>query len=487
MESSDYLRYDGLELAALLRSRQTTPVELMDCAIALATSRGTPLNALCHERFEESRQLAAVAELRGIFGALPFLLKDSALPSRRFTSGVGSQLLQGIKFKFDATLLERFEATGLIPFARTTVPELCMAPTTEAVANGGPTLNPWDRSRSAGGSSGGAAAAVAAGIVPLAHANDGGGSIRIPASCCGVFGLKPSRGLIPMGPSRGEGWGGLAVEGVVSRSVRDTAAALDAVAGYEAGAPYAAPPRPRSYLALLTEPAETPLRIARWTHAWNDIPIHVDCLTAVDKVVSALRRRGHEVVDTPPPPIDYPLFIEALIDVLATNAHATVQPFVGNRNPSEWRALMEPAFYDACEIGRTVTASRYVSAINTFHSVGRRIARHQYGFDLSLTPTLSQPPLPLGTLRTDTDFRTFRRAVSQYTPFLPICNASGQPAASIPAHWTSTGLPIGVQFIAQYGREDLILRAAADLEADIPWGACRPRFEEAGRSIVPER
>jgi amidase len=169
------------------------------------------------------------------------------------------------------------------------------------------------------------------------------------------------------------------------------------------------------------------------------------------------------------------MFIEALIDVLATNAHATVQAFTGGQAPEEWRASLEPALYDACEIGRSVTAARYVSAINTFHSVGRRIARHLAGFDLALTPTLAQPPLPLGTLRTDTDFRSFRRAVSKYTPFLPICNASGQPAASVPVHWTPTGLPVGVQLIGQFGREDLILRVAADLESDLPWRMRHPQ------------
>ena len=475
MDAQEYQWMDALDLSALLRNRQVTALELMDCAIELAAERGVPLNALCYEQFEESRVLAASAHPRGIFGALPFLLKDSALPSKRFAASLGSRLLKGMKFKFDATLLERFEAAGLIPFARTTVPEFCMAPTTEAVANGGPTLNPWDRSRSAGGSSGGAAVAVAAGIVALAHANDGSGSIRIPAACCGVFGLKPSRGLTPMGPARGEGWGGLAAEGVISRSVRDSAAALDAMAGYESGAPYAAPPQPASYCALLTQPFERPLRIARWTHAWNDIELHPACVSAVDLAVGAMRARGHEVIDTPPPPIDYALLIEALIDVLATNAFATAQAITGDQAPDMWRASLEPALYDACEIGRSISAARYVSAINTFHSVGRRSARHLSGFDLALTPTWSQPPVALGTVRTDTDFRSFRRAISRYTPFLPICNASGQPAANVPVHWDG-GLPIGVQLIGQHGREDLILRIAAQLETDLPWKMRHPSF-----------
>jgi amidase len=474
MLTLEYEKYDALGLAALVNAGEVAPVELMQCAIELARSRGAALNALCYERFDDSLLLAKSVAPRGTFGALPFLLKDSALPARRFPSCLGSQLLKDITFKFDATLVERFERHGLLAFARTCVPEFCMAPTTEAAANGGPTLNPWDPTRSPGGSSGGAAVAVASAIVPLAHANDGGGSIRIPASCCGIYGLKPSRGLVPLGPARGEGWGGLAVEGVLSRSVRDTAAALDAIAGYEPGAPYASPARASSYLALLERPFERPLRIAQWAGTWNDVAVDAQCTVAVARAGALLRSFGHEVVETALPPIDYAAFVESLIDVLATNVYVTVKGAVGGRPAAEWRDRLEPALFDGYEVGKSITAERYVAAITMFHSVGRRIERHLATFDLALTPTLTQPPLPLGVLRTDTDFRSFRRAASSYTMFLAICNASGQPAASIPVHWTTSGLPIGVQLIGRFGGEDRILRLSAQLESVVRWGERRP-------------
>jgi amidase len=265
MDVDEYQRFDGLGLAALLYEGSVSPRDLMTCAVELARLRAAPLNALCYEQYDESLALAASVTKKGAFGAVPFLLKDSGLASTRFPTSIGSNLFKDLRTAYDGTLTQRFDRAGFLPFARTTVPELCMAPTTEAAHNGGPTCNPWDPTRSAGGSSGGAAIAVATRVVPVAHGNDGGGSIRIPAACCGVYGLKPSRGLVPMGPARGEGWGGLAAEGVLSRTVRDTAAALDAIAGYEPGAPYAAPATPASYLELLNSANARPLRIARWT------------------------------------------------------------------------------------------------------------------------------------------------------------------------------------------------------------------------------
>jgi amidase len=470
---SEYERYDALGLASLLHKGEVTPRELMKCAITLAT-QSSDLNSLCHERFEESLQVAAAASIKGPFGALPFLLKDSALASSRFPSSLGSRLFEGMEFKFNATLVNRFDAAGLICFARTTVPELCMAPTTEAVRNGGPTRNPWDRQRSAGGSSGGAAAAVAAGIVPIAHGNDGGGSIRIPASCCGVYGLKPTRGRVPVGPARGEGWGGLAAEGVLSRTVRDTAAAIDAIAGIEAGAPYACPSAPDSYLQQLTEEPSRSLRIAVWRSAWSDIPIAADCLNAVAHTATLLRSLGHEVFERPPAEIDFPAFTEALIQVLAVNVVVSVDGMVKGRPIDEWRHELEPAILDAYHLGRTLPADHYVRAINTFHSIGRRLEKSMAGVDLILTPTLTRPPVCLGELSMQTDFRTFRGQVASYTTFLAVINASGQPAASVPVYWTPDGIPIGVQLIGHFGREDQVLRASAQLEQVAPWANRRP-------------
>lgn len=474
MFASEYENLDGLGLASLLGSRQISPQEVMACAIELAGERAPALNALCYERYEESLAMASAATLKGTYKAVPFLLKDSALASRRFPSSIGSRLFNDTQFKFDATLVKRFEDAGLIAFARTTVPELCMSPTTEAVRNKGPTRNPWALSRSAGGSSGGAAAAVAARIVPLAHGNDGGGSIRIPASCCGVYGLKPSRGRVPMGPARGEGWGGLAAEGVLSRTVRDTAAALDAIGGDEPGAPYACPAAPSSYLQLSSQRFDRPLRIAVWRTAWDDIVLAPECLDALRHAEALLRSAHHEVVDTPPPDIDYAGFVEAHIQVLTANIVVAVNSVVKDRPPAVWQSELEPAILHGYFLGRALTAEQYVRAITTFHSVGRRMERHMAGFDLALTPTLTQLPLRLGELDMQTDFRSFRQKVARYTTFLAIVNASGQPAASVPLFWTDAGIPIGIQLIGHFGREDQILQLSAQLEAAAPWAGRRP-------------
>jgi amidase len=471
MKTCDYTNFDALDLAELLRNGDVSASELMDCAIEIATEVNPKINALCYERFAAAKADAAESELKGVFGAVPFLLKDSALASRELPISIGSNLFRDITFQYDATLTARFSNAGLISFARTTVPELCMAPTTEATANHGPTRNPWDLTRSSGGSSGGAAAAIAAGIVPMAHGSDGGGSIRIPASCCGVFGLKPTRGRVPMGPSRGEGWGGLAVDGVLSRSVRDTAAALDAIGGFEPGAPYAAPEAPDSYLQLLGQGSGRPLRIAKWTSAFNGIPIAPECLDAVEFAAELLERAGNEVVDVPVAKLDYDLLTDAHILVLMANAYASVKAMVKDRPENEWKNQLEPAIFDACRRGREIGAAEYANAINTFHSVGRRMERSMQGFDLILTPTLTQLPAKLGQYSMNDDFLSFRRSISKYTTFLTIINASGQPSASVPTYWTPDGLPVGVQLIGHFGREDQILAASAQLEKLAPWAA----------------
>lgn len=469
MQPSEYLQYDGLALSALLSGGQVSARELMDCAIELARGRATELNALCYERYEESIGLAAHARLRGTFGGIPFLLKDSSLAAKRFPYSLGSRLFADLQTPYDATLVSRFSAAGLIPFARTTAPELCMAPTTEAVRNHGPTVNPWDSSRSAGGSSGGAAVAVATGAVPIAHGSDGGGSIRIPAACCGIYGLKPSRGRLPMGPARGEGWGGLSVDGVLSRTVRDTAAVLDATAGSEPGAPYACPAAPPSFQRLLSEPGERPLRIARWSAAWEGIPVASECHRATEFAAQLLRAAGHDVIDVSLPQIDYWKFIEAHMLVLAASIVVAVNAVVQSRPAPQWKELLEPAMLDGYQLGTALTAEQYVRAISLFHAVGRSMEQHMEQVDAVLTPTLTQLPSKLGELTMNDDYQSFRRKVARYTTYLAIINASGQPAASVPVYWTDAGLPVGIQLIGHFGREDQILRLSAQLEAAAPW------------------
>ncbi|MCP8897462.1 amidase [Shinella daejeonensis] len=474
MNLEEYRSLDGLVLADRLAKGEVSPVELMQAALEIGARFEPMLNALCYIDPELGLSLARAANRKGPFGAIPFLLKDSGLASRTLKGSVGSRLFEGSGSAIDATLTSRFVEAGFLPYGRTTVPEFCMAPTTEAAVYGGPTRNPWDFERSPGGSSGGAAAAVAAGIVPVAHGSDGGGSIRIPAACCGVYGLKPSRGLVPYGPLRGEGWAGLAVDGVISRSVRDTAAAMDSIAGMERGQPYAAPGRPDSYLALLDRAFNRPMRIARWTKAWDDIPIAAECIAALDKATKTLSSLGHEVIDADLPEIKYASFIEAIIDVMATNVAVTVGGVLRSRPDGDPRDLLEPAIHDAYQMGRTMPAERYALAVTRFHGIGRTLENYIAGFDFILTPTLTKPPLRLGELSMSDDFRSFRRKAGLYTTFLAIINASGQPAANIPLHRDAAGMPIGVQLIAPFGGEADLMRLSAQIESEAPWGHLLP-------------
>lgn len=476
MTPQDYLRHDGLGLAAALHAGETTAAELMEHAIARAEAVNPHVNALCFTKPEAARAMAAMAQPKGAFGALPFLLKDSGLASTFLEGSVGSELFAGMTSPINATLTERFEASGFLPFGRTTAPEFCMAPTTEARANGGPTRNPWDTGRSSGGSSGGAAVAVATGIVPIAHGSDGGGSIRIPAACCGVYGLKPSRGLIPFGPVRGEAWGGLATDGVLTRTVRDTAAALDGIAGMELGAPYAAPPRPASYLAELDRPFDRPLRIAHWTEAWEGIAIDPECQAATAHTATLLRDLGHEVQEAALPGIKFSKFLDAMIDVMAASVTLTVNGVLRGAPEKDPKALLEPALFDAYRMGKDVGAETYGLAINRFHALGRTLERYMLDYDFVLTPTLTRPPARLGEISTDTDFLGFRRNIGSYTTFLAIINASGQPAASLPLYQTATGLPIGVQLIGRFGDETGLLRLSAQLENTGSWTTGYPVF-----------
>jgi amidase len=479
MYDHDYEHLDGLALASLLERGETTPEELMACAIRLARERAPALNALCYEQYDASLELARHWEKRGAFAGIPFLLKDSGLASTRFASSIGSRLFNDTRYERDATLTHRFDRAGLIPFARSTVPELCMAPTTEAVRNGGPTRNPWDPGRSAGGSSGGAAAAVAAGIVPLAHGSDGGGSIRIPASCCGLFGLKPSRGRVPMGPLRGEGWGGLAVDGVLSRSVRDTAAALDAVSGYESGAPYGPPPNSTSLNSVLGKDFARPLRILVWKGSLNDAGLAPECVAAVEHTAQLCASLGHELSDgAPPATLDYEAFIDAHTQVLAANIVLSVDQRLAVLKRNLRDDDLEPAILDGYTFGKSISAGQYASAINRFHAIGRIMDACFAEHDIILTSTLAQLPAPLGMLDMQGSFREFRQRVSTYSTFLTIVNASGQPAASVPTYWTQDHLPVGSQIIGRFGREDMLVQLASQFERSGHWQPALQRTKE---------
>lgn len=470
MQIDEYLTHDATGLAELVCTGEVTPYTLMQCAVGLAKHWNMTLNFMALERYDDALERAKGWQAKGVFQAVPFLLKDSDLACKGMPASIGSRLFSGISYSENATLINRFDAAGLIPFGRTAVPELCMGPTTESRHNGGPTRNPWNPAKSAGGSSGGSAVAVALGVVPMAHGNDGGGSIRIPAACNGIFGLKPSRGLVPMGPFHGEGWAGLSSEGVLSRTVRDTARVLDSVCGYEPGSPYAAPTPETPYISAVTDERVDPLRVAVWREAWETgFPVAPECLKALDRICTHLRDLGHYVEECAAPVIDFDAYTQAQAKVvaasLASAVHSRLTQLRRDLRPDD----LEPVTLEAFEIGKTVSAIEYGGAVRRFHALGRTMARSMEGFDLVVTPALTKPPLSIGELDMNRDFWTFRKQLAEYAAFISVCNASGQPAASVPAGHTPSGLPVGVQLIGHFGRDDLILRVAAQLERIAPW------------------
>lgn len=469
MNANEFKSLDGLELATLVKKGEVSPFELMQCAIELATKADRELGFLCHERFDESLEIARTWERRGQFQGIPFLLKDSALPSRRFPSSLGSRLFKDTHFAIDSTLVERFDAAGFISFARSTVPEFCMAPATEANVYGHVTRNPWALDRSPGGSSGGAAVAVAAGVVPVAHGSDGGGSIRVPAAACGLYGFKASRGLVPMGPLRGEGWGGLAVDGVLSRTVRDTAAAMDEIKGADAGAPYAAPTFERSFLDTIGASHRKRLRIAVWRQPFSDIRLAPEVLAGLEATVAICKDLGHEVIDVQTPAFDYEGFITAHTNILAANIVNSVDAKLLVQKATLRPDDLEMAIMTGYEYGKTLRADTYIKAINVVHQVGRSAANWMNGIDVLMTPALNRLPALHGELAMNMEFPEFRRKMSEYSNFFAIINASGQPAASLPTYWTKEGIPVGTQIIGSFGCDDLVLRLSAEIEATGKW------------------
>ncbi|MVW72965.1 MULTISPECIES: amidase [unclassified Bordetella] len=469
MKTAEFKKLDGLDLSNLLAQRQTTPYELMQTSIELATKLDQEFDFLCHEQFDESLALAQNWEERGAFRGIPFLLKDSGLASRRFPSHVGSALFKDSKYAVDSFLAERFEKAGFIAYARTTVPELCMAPTTEATVYGKVTKNPWDVTRSPGGSSGGAAVAVATGVVPVAHGSDGGGSIRIPAACCGIYGFKASRGVVPMGPLRGEGWGGLAVDGVLSRTVRDTAAAMDAIGGYAPGSPYAAPVFERSFMDAVQPKAFRKLRIGVWRETFGGVTTDPEVSAALEKTVQICKDLGHEIVDLNIPEFDYQSYIKAHTNVLAGNIVNSVEAKLQASGQTLSTSDLERAIYTGYEYGKTLSARDYIEAVNTFHAVGRLMSGWMQSIDILMTPALCKLPAKLGELSMDRDFWDLRKRVGNYSCFMAIINASGQPAAALPTYWTGEGLPVATQIIGHFGQDDVVLQLSAEIESTKHW------------------
>jgi Asp-tRNA(Asn)/Glu-tRNA(Gln) amidotransferase A subunit family amidase len=441
---------------------------LLEAAIDAAERIDPKINALSQKLYDEGRASLASLDAGAPFAGVPFLLKDVATAMKGTRSKQGSRLFVDAPLaEVDSTLTERFHRAGVVIFGKTTTPELALAPSTETSLTGA-TRNPWDTTRTAGGSSGGAAAAVAAGIVPLAHASDGGGSIRIPASCCGLFGLKPTRARTPLGPLIGEGWGSLSTHHVLSRSVRDSAAMLDATEGPAPGDPYRAPPPERPYLFELgVEPK--PLRIALQRRPMSGMAVDAECLRALNEAAALLESLGHRVEEADLPgswdELGYALWV-----LVASNVSLTVRRRVEELGRELTPDVVDPVTWNAVAFAATLNVETYPAAIQSIHRQGRRMAGFHETYDMILSPTLAKPPVSLGTLRTDNpDIEAYRRALVEFIPFTQLFNMTGQPSMTVPLHWSESGLPIGVMFSAPFGDEATLFRLAAQLEATKPW------------------
>lgn len=471
MNLNDYTDYDAVGLARLIANRQVGQEEVRQAALAAIAAVNPQVNAVIETWPDET------ASHSGPLQSVPMLVKDLGVSVRHRANELGSRLAQGCIAAADSELMRRLRRAGVLALGRTTTPELAASTTTESRLHG-PTRNPWNLQRSAGGSSGGSAAAVAAGMVPIAHATDGGGSIRVPAAACGLFGLKPSRGRLPMGPAVDEVWAGLAVHGVLSRSVRDTATLLDCLHGPALGDPFHINPPAQAYTALLgREPA--PLRIAVQGSAMGGAPTAPAISAALAHVSQTLESLGHRITLVPASlGLSWEAFVELNTRFWASNTAAWVDAIVAATGRPVDATMLEPATLALYRLGQKLTATQLLSAMHDRNLVTRHMGQVFNDYDLLLTPTLADFTPPIGAYNASQetlDGRGWVAWVFQHSPFTAVFNVSGCPAMSMPlAQDPISTLPIGLQFAAGYGREDVLVQLAAQLERALPWQGRRP-------------
>lgn len=479
MTDGDLATLDATACAALVAGGEISPAELVDAAINRVEKLDPELNAVIHTRFDRARAEAAAPLPAGPFRGVPAVIKDLDASGAGDPCHLGNQLLKEVGWidDHDSYLIAKLRAAGFVFVGKTNTPELGLQPTTEPLAYG-PTRNPWDVERGPGGSSGGSGAAVAAGMVPVGHAGDGGGSIRIPASACGLLGLKPSRGRISMGPDAGESWAGLVVRHVLTRSVRDSAAVLDVLAGEMPGDPYAAAPPARPFAS---EVGADPGRLRIGVHTRSPggrVETDPSCVEAADDAARLLESLGHTIEPAVPAAFDEPDLMSKFATIVTTWVVRDLEEIARRAGRAVGPADVEPLTWIYSEMGRAHTAAEYVEAVDAMHAWSRRVLAWWHGddaYDLLLTPTMAEPPPVLGDVAPPADDPL--RGAARATPFAAYTapfNVTGQPAVSVPLHWSSAGLPIGVQLVAASGREDVLLRVAAQLESARPWADRRP-------------
>jgi amidase len=471
MKLSEYVAQDGLGLAELVRKREVKGAEVLDCAARMLEAVNPRINAVI-ETYPEP--LAGNEDPAAPFLGVPFVVKDLVLHAAGQKLEMGSRLAQGLVLGHDTDLMARFRNAGLRTIARTTSPEFGYCPTTETVVNGA-TRNPWDTSRSSGGSSGGSGAAVAAGIAPLGHASDGGGSIRIPASCNGLVGLKPTRARTPIGPDAAEGLNGLGIEFAVTRTVRDCAALLDAVQGAGVGDPYVAPTPVGTY-ADATRRAPRPLRIALMDNAWGGAKTEPDVLAGVQAAARQCAELGHTVTEAAPP-LDWDQFVATTMVFWTANLATWLDDIARASGRKVDASTVEATTLACYRHGQTLKATDLLHAMDHYNGIRRAVAAFFERYDVLLTPTLPTAPAPIGTINSNDatlDAEGWTRKVFDYTPFTPVFNTTGQPAISLPLVRSARGVPLGMQFVGRFGADDVLLNLAAQFERALPWPRVAP-------------
>jgi amidase/6-aminohexanoate-cyclic-dimer hydrolase len=471
---TEYDRYDALGLAELIAKKETTPAELLDAVRQRVEEVNPKINAFSQLFFDKAAEQIQAGMGEGPFQGVPFALKDLGQYLNGTITSAGGRVWKDQMADYDSTLVTRYKQAGLVIFGKTTSPELGLTTTTESVLYG-QTRNPWDLERTSGGSSGGASAAVASRILPMAHASDGGGSIRIPASCCGLFGLKPTRGRAPMGPGQFEGWNGLSAHHAVTISVRDSAALLDVSSGAELGSPYYAPPQQRPFLMEVgADPGE--LRVALIVDTPVGAPVDPECEKAAIEAAKLCEDLGHKVEEARWP-VDAEIMRGAFLAVVNVSVARALDDAATQLGRPVTDQDVEPVTWAMARQGRDISSVAYSRAIATIHQIGSTMAKFQQTYDVILNPTLAKPPVRLGVLSlSPTDMRTFIKEITEFSPFTAIYNVTGQPSMSAPLHWTPDGLPVGVMFSARFGDEATLFRLASQLEKAKPWAGMTPKI-----------
>lgn len=478
--NNELIRDDATSMAARVRSGECSPLELVDAAIARIEKMNPVLNAVIHERFEKARDEAKKPLPDGPFRGVPLCIKDSQCRTEGDPYHVGLRALKdaGYRATHDSQLAKYFRQAGFIIVGRTNVPELSCSSTTESYAYG-PALNPWNTTLSTGGSGGGSGAAVGSSMVPVAHSNDTGGSTRVPASCCGVVGMKPSRGRTSFSPDVGSWEGQLGEHGVLTRTVRDNASIMDAITGTVPGDAYLIP-RPSQPFATALKSKPRPLKIGMRTRfppmfGMLEGDAAPECLAAVDFTAQALRELGHDVRNVGPAALDDPTLVNGVFTVVGVafmRDLAVISKIVGRTIEIDELEPLNRAF--AME-GHAASGQKYLEALENLYAAGRKLESWwSEGWDILLTPTMGCLPPKIGETGPDADLAAAHPIMARTSAFTQPFNASGQPAISLPIYRTTTGIPVGVQLVASWGREDLLFSLSAQLEEARPWSTYYP-------------